>query len=105
MLSVNQNNFKQEVLDYKGVVFVDFYAEWCGPCRITGPIIEEISQEKPEIKFIKINVDQNPDLTSQYSISSIPSVVIFKEGQPIHQFTGGMGKENLLEEIKKVTNP
>jgi len=60
--TISQDDFKSEVLDYNGRVFVDFYADWCGPCKITGPIIEELSKEMKDIKFVKINVDENSDL-------------------------------------------
>lgn len=101
MLTINKDNFNQEILDHKGVVFVDFYAEWCGPCKTTGPIIEEIAKETPNIKFVKVNVDENTELASQYSVFSIPTFIIFKNGQPAHQFVGAMSKETFLEEIKK----
>lgn len=103
MLTINKDSFKTEVLDHKGVVFVDFYAEWCGPCKMTGPILEEIEKEETTIKFIKINVDQNPELVSQYSVFSIPTFIIYKDGQPVNQFVGALSKETFLEEIKKST--
>src|SRR4030042_4288462 len=98
---VTQDNFKSEVLDDKGRVFVDFYADWCGPCKLTGPIIEELANEMMNIKFVKVNVDKNPDLVSKYSIFSIPTFFIFKEGKAISQFVGALSKENFIEEIKK----
>ena len=104
MLQITKDNFQSEVLDYKGFVFVDFNAEWCGPCKMTAPIIEEIANEKKEIKFVKINVDENPELAAKYSIFSIPTFVIFKDGQPAHQFVGALGREGFLEEIKRTTS-
>lgn len=101
VLQVSQDKFKEEVLDYKGLVFVDFYAEWCGPCKVTSPLIDEISEERKDIKFVKIDVDQNSNLSSQYSIFSIPTFLIFKDGKVANQFVGAMGKESFLEEIKK----
>jgi len=98
---IPEDNFKKEVLDYKGRVFVDFYADWCGPCKITTPVIEELSNEMPNIKFIKINVDQNPNLASKYSVFSIPTFIIFKDGKVISQFVGALGKENFITEIEK----
>jgi len=103
MMSLNKDNFKTEVLNQKGLVLVDFYAEWCGPCKMTGPILEELSQENKEVKFVKVNVDVNQELTSQYSIFSIPTFVIFKEGKPVHQFTGAVGKAGFIEEIRKMS--
>lgn len=101
VLQVSQDKFKEEVLDHKGLVFVDFYAEWCGPCKVTSPLIDEISEEKKDIKFVKIDVDQNSNLSSQYSVFSIPTFMIFKDGKAVNQFVGAMGKESFLEEIKK----
>lgn len=101
VLQVSEDKFKEEVLDHKGLVFVDFYAEWCGPCKVTSPLIDEISEEKKDIKFVKIDVDQNSNLSSQYSIYSIPTFIIFKDGKAVNQFVGAMGKESFLEEIKK----
>lgn len=103
VLNISKEQFQSEVLEAKGVVFVDFYADWCGPCKMTGPIIEELAKELTNVKFVKINVDENPDLASQYSIFSIPTFLIFKEGKVVHQMVGAMSKEAFLEEIKKVT--
>ena len=101
VIQVSQDKFKEEVLDQKTPVFVDFYADWCGPCKVTSPLIDEISEENKDMKFVKIDVDQNADLASQYSIFSIPTFIIFKEGKVVNQFVGAMGKEAFLEEIKK----
>lgn len=102
VITVTKDNFKQEVLDYKGKVLVDFYADWCGPCKMTSPIIDELSGEVKDMKFVKIDVDQNQDVASAYSVFSIPNFVIFKDGQLANQFVGAMGKEGFLAEIKKV---
>jgi len=101
MLKINADQFQNEVLNQKGLVFVDFYADWCGPCKITSPIIEELANEIKEVKFVKVNVDENPDLASQYNIFSIPTFLIFKDGKVIHQFVGARGKEGFLSEIEK----
>lgn len=100
--TVTKDNFKQEVLDHKGVVFVDFYADWCGPCKMTGPIIDELSDELKNIKFVKSNVDQNSDLASSYQIFSIPTFMIFKDGKVAHQFVGARDKNGFLNEINSV---
>jgi thioredoxin 1 len=102
VLSTTQTTFKQDVLDKKGLIFVDFFAEWCGPCKMTGPIIDQLAEEKKDIAFYKVNVDENGDLASAYSVFSIPTFVIFKDGQIVSQFSGAMGKEGFEEELKKV---
>lgn len=99
---VNQDTFQKDVLEAKGAVFVDFYADWCGPCKVTSPLIEELSDEFKNIKFLKVDVDKNPELAQQYSIFSIPTFMIFKEGKVASQFVGAMGKEGFLNEIHKV---
>lgn len=98
----DKNSFQKEVLDQKGLVFVDFYAEWCGPCKMTGPIIDELSNEMKNLKFVKVNVDESPELSSSYQVFSIPTFMIFKDGQVAHQFVGAMGKEGFLNEINSV---
>lgn len=101
---INSADFKTEVLDHKGVAFVDFHAVWCGPCKMTEPIIDQLSGEMSDIKFVKIDVDQNADVASQYSVFSIPTFLIFKDGKLVNQFVGAMGKEGFLKEIEKGKN-
>jgi len=101
LTQIDKNNFQKEVLDYKGVVMVDFYADWCGPCKMTGPIIDELAEEMKNIKFVKINVDGNPELASQYNVFSIPTFLIFKNGSVINQFVGALSKEAFIGEINK----
>lgn len=98
---VTKDNFKSEVLDHKGVVFVDFYADWCGPCKMTEPIIEELSGEIKDVKFVKMDVDANADTASQYSVFSIPTFIMFKDGKAVAQTIGAQGKESFLKEIEK----
>ncbi len=99
---IGKDDFKTKVLDDKGLVFVDFYAQWCGPCKMTSPIIDELSQEIKDVKFFKVDVDANQELAGNYSIFSIPTFMIFKGGQPVSQFVGAQGKEGFLQEINKV---
>lgn len=101
VLHTDKNGFKKEVLDHKGLVLVDFYADWCGPCKMTEPVIDELAKEQTEMKFVKINVDENQELTSTYQIFSIPTFMIFKDGQALSQFVGAMGKEGFLAEINQ----
>lgn len=99
--AINQDVFQKEVLEHKGLVFVDFFATWCGPCKLTTPIIHQISEEEKDMKFVEIDVDQNQQLSSMYSVFSIPTFMIFKDGKPVSQFVGAMGKEGFMAEINK----
>lgn len=103
VINVALDNFQTEVLDHKGVVFVDFFAEWCGPCKMTGPIIDQLAQENKNLKFVKVDVDKNPELTSKYQVFSIPTFVLFKDGKTISQFVGAHSKEGFEQELGKVT--
>jgi len=101
---VTQDSFKSEVLDYKGIVFADFYADWCGPCKLTEPLIRdfaESSEYKDKIKFVKINVDDNQEIAGQYSVFSIPTFITFKNGQPVNQFAGARDKGGFETELKR----
>lgn len=102
VLHTDKNGFQKEVLDEKRIVLVDFYADWCGPCKMTGPIIDELSNEMKDVKFVKINVDENSELASSYQVFSIPTFIIFKDGKVVHQFVGAMSKEGFINEINSV---
>lgn len=101
VLDINQDKFQQEVVDHKGLVMIDFHAEWCAPCKVTSPIIEELSNEIKDMKFVAVDVDQNPNLASQYSVFSIPTFMIWRDGKLVSQFVGAMGKEGFLDQISK----
>lgn len=102
VVNLSKDTFSSKILQSKGVVFVDFFATWCGPCKMTGPIIDQLAEEFKNITFYKVDVDENGDLASTYSIFSIPTFIIFKDGQVVAQFSGAMGKEGFVSEIKKV---
>ena len=96
-------NFEQEVLTSDKPVFVDFWAPWCGPCQMMGPIVEEIAKELEgkNIKIGKMNVDENPNTPGHYNVMSIPTFILFKGGQVVDQVVGGVQKEKLKEMIEK----
>src|SRR3972149_10840116 len=94
--AISQNDWQKEVLDNAGRVFVDFHAVWCGPCKVTEPIVHQLSDEMKDIKFVSVDVDQNPQISQQYSIFSIPTFMIFRGGKVVGQFVGAMGKEGFL---------
>lgn len=99
---IKGDDFKSEVLEEKEkLVVVDFYADWCGPCRIMAPVFEELSQEMSKVKFVKINVDENSSLASSYSVFSIPTFLIFNKGKVVGQLVGAISKERMKEEINQ----
>jgi len=93
-------NFEQEVINNDMPVLVDFWAPWCAPCRIVSPIVEELAKEyEGKLKVGKLNVDENPESASKYGVMSIPSLIIFKKGQPVKTMIGAQGKENFKRGI------
>ena len=100
VLAVDKNNFKQEVLQSEKTVLLDFWADWCGPCRMLSPIVDEIAQEHPEIKVCKVNVDEQPELASSFEVMSIPSLFVIKDGKIANRSTGVRPKAQILELLK-----
>jgi thioredoxin 1 len=100
-LHLDAKNFDQEVLKSNIPVLVDFWAEWCGPCRAIGPIIEELAVElQGKMKVAKVNIDEAQDLAGNYNVMSIPTMLIFKNGQPVEQVVGAMPKGQLMAKIQ-----
>lgn len=94
--SVNKNNFNQEVLNSDKPVLMDFWAPWCGPCRMVVPLVEEIAKERSDIKVVKINVDEEQELAMQFGVMSIPTLVVMKNGKIVNQVTGARPKAQIL---------
>lgn len=92
-------NFEEEVEKSKGIVVVDLYADWCGPCQMMSPIIDEIAKENPQVKVGKVNCDEESDIALKYEIMSIPTILIFKDGKLTKRFVGLTSKEKIIEEF------
>ncbi len=99
VLKITNENFEEEVIKSDKPVIVDFYADWCGPCKMQSPIIDSIAEEQNEIKIGKVNVDENPDLASQYNVMSIPTILVIKNGEVSKQFVGLTDKNQLLDAV------
>lgn len=96
-------NFDEDVLNSNVPVFVDFWAEWCGPCRVIGPVIDELAKEYDgSVRFVKINVDENAELADRYGIQAIPTLIIFKNGQPVNRMIGAAPKSKYQALVRDV---
>lgn len=96
VININKNNFQNEVINSDKPVLLDFWAPWCGPCRMVSPILEEIASERSDIKIGKINVDEQPKLASQFRVMSIPTLVVIKDGKIVNQSMGAKPKNAIL---------
>ncbi len=99
-ISVNKNNFEQEVMNSDKTVLVDFYATWCGPCKMVAPVLEEIANEHPEYKICKVDVDEDTELALTFGVSSIPTLVVIENGKVKNKAVGLRPKEAILEMLK-----
>src|SRR5215212_1440664 len=97
---VTDANFQAEVLESDQPTLVDFWAPWCGPCRVVAPVLEEIAQERPDLKIVKLNVDDNQQTAAQFEVLSIPTMILFKNGQAAKKIIGAYPKKKLEAEIE-----
>ena len=97
---VTDTNFQAEVLEAGEVVLVDFWAPWCGPCRIVAPHLEELNAEREDLRVVKLNVDDNPQTAARFNVMSIPTLLLFKNGDVAHQIVGALPKNRLVQEIE-----
>ena len=100
VLHLTKDNFKEEVLEAKVPVLVDFWATWCGPCQMVGPVIEEIAGEVTDAKICKVDVDENPELAREYRVMSIPTLMVFKDGASVRREIGAKSKDEILAMLK-----
>ena len=101
MTTLTLDNFEQEVMQAKTPVVVDFWASWCGPCMMLSPVMEELDGELPQIKFCKVNVDEAPRLAEQFSVMSIPTLVVMKGGKVVEQAVGARGKADIAAMLER----
>lgn len=103
-LELTDSNFKEEILDYEGVTVVDFWAVWCGPCKMIGPIIDEIGEKYEQVKVGKLDVDNNPETAMEYGIRSIPTILFMKDGKVIDKHVGTAPKSAFFEKVDAILN-
>jgi thioredoxin 1 len=97
---VTDNNFQAEVIEADKATLVDFWAPWCGPCRVVGPVLEEIADERDDVKIVKLNVDENQQTAAAYQVLSIPTIILFKGGEASKTIIGAFPKKKLLEQLE-----
>lgn len=96
VIEINSQNFKDEIINSDKTVLIDFWAAWCGPCRMVGPIIDEVAAEREDIKVAKINIDEEPELAEAFNIMSIPTMVVVKDGKVVNRAMGARPKNQIL---------
>ena len=97
---VTDASFKADAIDVEGNVLVDFWAPWCGPCRVVHPVLEEINEERDDVKIISLNIDENPQTAARYEVLSIPTMILFKDGEMVKKIVGPMPKRRLLADLE-----
>jgi thioredoxin 1 len=102
VLNITDRQFETEVLNTKGLVLVDFWAPWCGPCKQIAPVLDELSLEKDNVKVVKINVDDNPEVASEFGIRSIPTLILFKDGKKMDTKLGSLSKGAIITWIESI---
>ena len=100
VIHATTDSFEQEVLQAKGAVLVDFWATWCGPCQMVGPIVEQLAEEQSEVKIVKVDVDQAQEIAGRYGVLSIPTFVLFKDGKDVRREVGALPKAALRKLIE-----
>ena len=100
LVEVTDSNFQAEVLESTEAVLVDFWAPWCGPCRVIAPSLEEINDERDDLRVVKLNVDDNQETAAKYNVMSIPTLIVFKNGEVAKQIVGALPKNRLVQELE-----
>ncbi len=96
VIQVTKDNIDSEVFGYKGNVLIDFYADWCGPCRMLSPVVEEISNDFPQYRVCKVNIDEQPELAQRFGVTSVPTLFVVKQGMVVNQSVGVVPKRNII---------
>jgi thioredoxin 1 len=100
LTEVTDSNFQAEVIEAETATLVDFWAPWCGPCRVVGPVLEEIAAERDDLRIVKMNVDDNQQTAAQYQVLSIPTMILFKNGQEAKKIIGAFPKKKIIEQLE-----
>jgi len=100
--AVTDNTFRAEVLESERPVIVDFWAAWCGPCRVMSPILEELAQERDDLRVVKVDVDHNQRVAAQYGVLSMPTFMVFRDGAPVGQIVGSRPKKRLIADLEQL---